>query len=327
MKTARTFRIGTRGSDLALWQAQRVQTLLRQAHPDVAVEVEIIETRGDRDKTHVLYHANAETAGLFTKNIEGALLEKRVDIAVHSLKDLPTESPKGLMLGAIPERADVHDLWITRDGSAPEAAPPSARIGTSSLRRRAMLSMIRADYIFGDIRGNVPRRLQLLEEGKFHAIILAAAGLARLEKRPEKAFELSLERFLPAPGQGAMAVQIREDDAETMELVHAIDDPKIRLAVYAERSLLHALEGGCSTPIGALAAVDGPELHLRAMVVEPTGSRSMRGDGRGGVDLAAAGDANPERRQLAWKDAERIGEDLAAELLRQGARELVPRQG
>ena len=326
MASTRTFRIGTRGSDLALWQARRVQALLAAQHADVPVELEVIETRGDRDTTHVLYQATEETIGFFTKNIERALMERRVDLAVHSLKDLPTESPEGLMLGAIPERADVHDLWITRDGSPSEQAPAGARIGTSSLRRRAQLAALRSDFVFGDIRGNVPRRLQLLAEGEFHAILLASAGLARLERRPPQAIALPLDRFLPAPGQGAMAVQIRTDDPETRELVASIDDPRVRLAVHAERALLRALEGGCSAPIGALARVEGSRLTLRAMVVDPSGARSLHGERAGTVDMTAAAEADIARRLDAWRQAESIGSALADELLERGAAEIVPRR-
>jgi hydroxymethylbilane synthase len=254
------------------------------------------------------------------------LLERRVDLAVHSLKDLPTESPAGLILGAIPERADVHDLWITRDGSGLEQAPAGARIGTSSLRRRAQLAALRPDLVFGDIRGNVPRRLQLLAEGEFHAIVLASAGLARLERRPPQAIALPLDRFLPAPGQGAMAVQIRIDDSETGELVASIDDPRVRLAVHAERALLRALEGGCSTPIGALAWVESSSLTLRAMVVDPSGARSLPGERAGTVDPTAAAEADMARRFDAWRRAESIGIALAHELIERGAAEIVPRR-
>lgn len=322
-RMGRTVRIGTRGSELALWQAHRVHELLRAAAPATEFEIEIIETRGDQDATRALYRpspladpladrADFNEIGLFTKKIEEALLDHRIDIAVHSLKDLPTTSPEGLVISAIPEREAVQDAWIARDGSTWETIRKAARVGTSSLRRRAELLLVRNDLDFRDIRGNVPRRLELLEAGEYDAIILAVAGLSRLGRLPASAVILPIDPFLPAPGQGAMAVQTRTDDPEVFGYAQRIDRLPLAVATTAERAFLQALEGGCQTPLGAYAVLEDHRLTLHGVVVAPDGSGSVRGEKA--TKLTTLAD-----RERALSEAKKLGEALAEDFLTRGA--------
>ncbi len=281
----RTLRIGTRGSELALWQAHHVAALLARldgAHDNLQIEIMEIRTEGD----HVLDRPLSEVPGkaFFTKEIEEALAAGHIDLAVHSLKDLPTELPDGLALAAVLEREDPRDVWLAKGGSAGAgfaALAAGGRVGTSSLRRRALLARYRPDLELVDLRGNVPTRVRRVEEGKYDAIILAAAGVKRLGLERHITQYLPLDRFLPAVAQGAVAVEIRAHDEATRAWVRRLDHPPTHLTTAAERALLAALQGGCQVPVGALATLAGEELTLACAVVSVDGSRHVAGERRG----------------------------------------------
>lgn len=277
---SRVFRIGSRGSKLALWQAEWVRVRLEAARPGVQVCVEVIKTEGDARRDVPLSVIGGR--GVFTKEIEQALLDNRVDIAVHSLKDLPTVVPDGLLLAATPEREDARDALVLREGFEPavtssggalDLLPRGARVGTSSVRRLAQLKHRRPDLNILDLRGNVDTRLRKLDAGWYEAVVLASAGLRRLGLDARISAHLSVEEMLPAVGQGALGIETRGDDAETNALVSALEDAATRAAVTAERSLLRALGGGCQLPIAAHAVVSGDALRLAALVAAPTGER------------------------------------------------------
>lgn len=265
--------LGTRGSALALWQAERVAARLREAHPGLSVAVTIIRTEGDR-KTDVPLTASGGK-GVFVKEIEDALASGRIDLAVHSLKDLPTDTPDGLVLAAIPERADPRDAIVSPKASALGDLPRGALVATGSPRRRSQLAHARPDLRFTLVRGNVDTRVRKLNEGAFEALILAAAGLTRLGIDAAPWTPIPAEICLPAPGQGALAIETRADDAATIRLVAALDDPVARATVGAERAFLAELGAGCLAPAGALAAVSGETLDVAAMVASLDG-RAVR---------------------------------------------------
>jgi hydroxymethylbilane synthase len=290
--------IGSRGSQLALWQAHWVAARLKEL--GVETKIEIIKTTGDKITDVPL--AKVGGKGLFTKEIEDALLEGRIDLAVHSLKDLPTELPAGLIVAAFPEREDARDALIGRKLSA---LPHAARIGTSSLRRAAQLRAMRPDLIVESIRGNLDTRLRRLDEGKYQAILLAAAGLRRLGWAGRIAEILDPDLMCPAVGQGALAIETRTAGA-ALEICARLDHAPTRAAVTAERAVLGALGGGCQVPIGAYAVVTDGKLALQAVVVSPDGLTTIRAD--------AAGPAS---------DAVSLGESAARELLENGAREVL----
>lgn len=301
--------IGSRGSKLALWQAEWVKARLEALDPGVKVRIEIIKTMGDVRTDVPLSTIGGQ--GAFTKEIEVALLDRRVDVAVHSLKDLPTVTPEGLSITATPEREDPRDALVL-----PQAAdagitsivklPQGATVGTSSLRRIAQLKHLRPDIVIKDLRGNVDTRLRKLDEGAYDAIILASAGLRRLGVTGRVMAPIETSEMLPAVGQGSLGVETRSDDAETNALVARLDDPRTRAAVLAERALLRHLGGGCQVPIAAHAKVEGDELKLDGLVATLDGTRVLRESLDG--DTA---------------DAARIGEALAARLLERGAGELL----
>lgn len=296
--------VGSRRSDLARIQARRVAALLRRAWPDLEVEHAFLTTRGDRVLDRPLPDVGGK--GLFTAELESALLEGRIDLAVHSLKDLPTWSPEGLGLLAVPEREDPRDVMVSGSGGGPEALPEGAVVGTSSLRRKALLLHHRPDCRVRDVRGNVETRLSKLERGDYDALVLAAAGLSRLDRTGPGVEALDPPLWLPAPGQGALAVQGRTEDPAVGEVVAAIDDPAVRTAVAAERAFLAALEGGCQVPIGALARGEGDEVVLHGIVLSLDGSETLSGTERGGAD-----------------DAEEVGKELAGRLREQGVERLL----
>lgn len=244
-------RIGSRGSQLALWQANHIAALLRgQGH---SVEIEIIKTTGDRLQAVTFAQVAAEsgtTKGMFTKEIEEALAEGRVDLAVHSLKDLPTELPEPFALAATPPRVDPRDVFVSVNYANLAALPQGAKVGTSSQRRRAQLKALRPDIEAVEFRGNVDTRLRKLSEGQVDAILLAAAGLDRLQKTDWVRERLDPKDFCPAAGQGSLGIETRKDDAATIAAVAFLDDADTRFAVTAERSALAALGGGCQVPIG-----------------------------------------------------------------------------
>jgi hydroxymethylbilane synthase len=300
-------RIGTRGSDLARWQAQHVADLLRGRWPDLEVAIRIITTTGDR----VLDVPLAEIGGkgLFTKEIEDALLGGAVDLAVHSLKDLPTELPDGLALGAVLARHDPLDALIAAPGSKLASLAPGARVGTSSLRRRAQILHARPDLDVVSVRGNVPTRLRRVDEGAYDAVILARAGVERLGYASRIQQILPPEVILPAPGQGALGIEIRAGDERILSILTAIEDRDTRWATDAERAFLGALGGGCQVPVGALAVPDpasAGSLRLEGLVAAPDGSRLLRG--------VRTGHAS---------DGPAIGRDLAADLVARGAAEIL----
>jgi hydroxymethylbilane synthase len=294
--------LGTRGSRLALWQAHWAAARLRAAGH--AVEIEIIKTSGDQLENVPL--SSSGTKGVFIKEIEEALLAGRIQAAVHSLKDLPAEQPEGLIIGAVPEREDPRDALISREGLNLERLPPAARVGTGSLRRQSQLRALRGDLRFGPFRGNVDTRLKKLDRAECDALVLAAAGLARLGYRSRITQYFLESEICPAVGQGALAIEVRKDDRETQNVVATLDCIPTHQAVRAERAVLRALGGGCQLPLAAYGAVKGGALHLRAVIAAPDGSEVLR---------AMAGGAP--------SDAERIGARVAEDLLRQGASALL----
>jgi hydroxymethylbilane synthase len=279
-------RIGTRGSALALWQAHHVAARIAALPGAPPTEIVEIHTQGD----HVLDVPLSQVEGkaFFTKEIEEALLAGRVDLAVHSLKDLPTELPTGLALGAVLEREDPRDVLLTRDGSRFEDLPPGAVVGTSSLRRRALLARWRPDVELSELRGNVGTRVRKLDEGHYDAIVLAAAGVKRLGLEERISEYLPVDRVPPAVAQGAVAVEVRDGDARVLAVVGRLNDAATRAAAEAERALLNTLEGGCQVPVGALAAIEEGKLALRATICSLDGARSVSGRRAGPVADAAA---------------------------------------
>ncbi len=280
-------RIGSRGSQLALWQANHISALLRaQGH---AVEIEIIKTTGDKI-TDVALAKVVGTKGMFTKEIEEALAEGRVDLAVHSLKDLPTEISSGFEIAAITKREDPHDVLCSREYRSLEELPHAARVGTSSLRRQAQLKALRPDLEIHPLRGNVDTRLRKLEAGEYDAVILAAAGLNRLGKTQLVKQVFSAEMMCPAAGQGALAIEIRAEDVAIRPHLAFLDDASARATTTCERALLKKMGGGCQVPIGALAEVRNDCLHLDAIVASPDGSKLLR-ESRAGGDPVELGEA------------------------------------
>ncbi|HEX4002336.1 MAG TPA: hydroxymethylbilane synthase [Candidatus Acidoferrales bacterium] len=285
-------RIGTRGSSLALWQANHIADSLAKLH-GIETELVRIRTSGDRLQSASVAQVNdaigAEGGkGIFIKEIEDALLSGAVDLAVHSMKDVPTETPAGLTFAAITKREDPRDCLIARDRLTLDALPQGARVGTSSLRRQAQLRHRRPDLDVADLRGNVDTRIRKLESGEFDAIVLALAGVTRLGARAKVTQIFDEDLMLPAVGQGALGIETREDDAETSRLVAALDHEETRACVTAERSLLRELQGGCQVPIGAWGRVRKGELHLEAAVFSAAGSEYVRFDEAGSPEEADA---------------------------------------
>ena len=278
-------RIGSRGSQLALWQAHHISDLLRaQGH---TVDLEIIKTTGDKITDVAL--AQVGTKGMFTKEIEEALLENRVDLAVHSLKDLPTGLVSDFEIVAITQRENPRDVFCSVTFASIEALRQNARVGTSSLRRQAQLKAVRPDLQIHPLRGNVDTRLRKLESGEYDAIILAAAGLNRLGKTQLVRQVIPPEVMTPAAGQGALGIEIRRGDSAVRALLGFLDDPAARATTTCERALLNRLGGGCQVPIGAFAEVRDRRLHLNALVAHPNGSRILR-ETRDGDDPVRLGE-------------------------------------
>jgi len=277
-------RIGSRGSQLALWQANHIAALLRERGHEI--ELEIIKTTGDKITDVAL--AKVGTKGMFTKEIEEALAEGRVDLAVHSLKDLPTELSAGFEIAAITKRENPCDVFCSQKYASVEALPRGARVGTSSLRRQAQLKALRSDLEIHPLRGNVDSRLRKLEVGEYDAIILAAAGLNRLGKTELVKQVIPAELMCPAAGQGALGIEIRAGDAATRQHLAFLDDAAARATTTCERALLNKLGGGCQVPIGASAEVRGGRLHLKAIVAHPDGSKVLR-ESREGDDPVKLG--------------------------------------
>ena len=274
-------RIGSRGSQLALWQANHIAQRLRERGHHV--EIEIIKTTGDKITEVAL--AQVGTKGMFTKEIEEALGEGRVDLAVHSLKDLPTELPCGFMLGAVTGREDPRDAFISKKFASLNELPKSSHIGTSSLRREAQLRVLRPDLRVTPLRGNVDTRLRKLEAGEYDAIILAAAGVRRLGREDAIRELLPVSVMCPAVGQGALALEIRKGDQDVASYVKFLEDAATRDQTECERALLRKLGGGCQVPIGAHASDERGKLHLVARVAKQDGSQVMTEEGEGSDPL------------------------------------------
>jgi len=268
--------LGTRGSDLALVQTRNVASLLHSAHPDLVLEETIIKTTGDKRLDVSLSAPGSLEKGLFTKELEEALLAKKIHAAVHSLKDLPTEQPPGLILGAILERADLSDALASKHAGGWRGLPEGATVATSSLRRKNQILLLRPDLRVEEIRGNVPTRLRkVLENPALDALIVASAAVVRLGDQivPDGMEMTIIEEMLPAPGQGAVAVECREEDSKTRELLASIHHEPTARCVHAERELLHSLGGGCHLPLGARAVIENGELRLLAGLFEADGIR------------------------------------------------------
>jgi hydroxymethylbilane synthase len=285
-------RIGTRGSSLALWQANHIADLLAQRH---AIEAEIvrIRTTGDHLQSASVAQVNAaigsesSAKGIFIKELEEALLAGTIDLAVHSMKDVPTEIPAGLEFAAITRREDPRDCLISRDSATLKTLAPGARVGTSSLRRQAQLCHHRPDIEAVDLRGNVDTRLKKLAAAEFDAIILAVAGVNRLGLSSRITQVLEEDVMLPAVGQGALGIETRANDTETSRLAAALDDAETRACVTAERALLHELQGGCQVPLGAWAHLADGEIHIEAAVFSADGREFVRRDTRGALANSA----------------------------------------
>jgi hydroxymethylbilane synthase len=291
--------IGSRGSQLALWQAHWIQARLEKLGQESRIE--IIKTTGDKITDVALSQVGSK--GLFTKEIEEALLAGTIDVAVHSLKDMPTDLPAGLTLAAIPEREDPRDALV---GRALEDLAQGARVGTGSLRRSAQLRARRPDLRMEDIRGNVDTRLRKLDEGRYDAIVLASAGLRRLglERRITELFNPSV--MCPAVGQGALAVETRDDGGPAFQIARRLENAEVRAAVTAERAVLAALGGGCQAPMGAYSYINDGTLYVIAMIISPDGKQLIRHAKHGSIADAAA-----------------LGRALAEQLLSEGGKEIL----
>jgi hydroxymethylbilane synthase len=296
--------IGTRGSKLALWQAEWVRTALRQRFPGLAVELATIKTEGDKILDVPLAQVGGK--GLFVKEIEDALLDGRADVAVHSMKDMPSELPAALVIGAVPEREIPADVLISRNGLTLRELPAGGVIGTSSLRRAAQLRHLRPDLAVVPLRGNVETRLRKLDTDRLAAVVLAAAGVKRLGLERRVTEYLDDETMLPAVGQGALCIEIREDDPRIGPLVAVLDHPATRTVVGGERAFLKRLQGGCQVPIAGHGRLDGAHFTLTGLVADVDGGTVIK-DRLSGPAAAA----------------ERIGIELAETLLGRGADEIL----
>jgi len=278
-------RIGTRGSALALAQADRVARRLRAAHPGLTLELRTVRTAGDRDQKRALEEIGGR--GVFVTALEDALLAGEIDVAVHSLKDVPTQLPAGLTLAACPERADPHDALVSRAGWSIDSLPEGARVGTGSPRRRGQLLHAHQNLRVDPIRGNVDTRLGKVLAGEYDALVLARAGLLRLGRRQGiKAVPIPFRVMLPPAGQGTLVAEARRDDRSTLKFLAAIDDPALALASRLERQVTSELGAGCHGGLGVLATVRAGRLYLRAAVVAPDGSALLWREVRGACDVA-----------------------------------------
>ena len=300
----RIIRIATRKSLLALWQANHVKDRLEQLHPDVTVELVPMTTQGDVLLDTPLSKIGGK--GLFIKELEQAMLDGRADIAVHSMKDVPVEFPEGLGLTVICEREDPRDAFVSNQYQSLDQLPAGAVVGTASLRRECQIRARRPDLVVKTLRGNVQTRLRKLDEGEYDAIILAAAGLKRLELEDRIACLLSPDESLPANGQGAVGIECRLDDPELLALLAPLDHHPTRLRVVAERAMNQGLQGGCQVPIGSYAELEGDKLWLRGLVGRPDGSQIICDEITG---LASQGEA--------------LGAELAKRLLARGADKIL----
>ncbi len=296
--------IGTRGSRLALWQAGWVQARLQELAPGLTIEIQRIRTSGDKILDVPL--AKIGGKGLFIKEIEEALLRKEVDVAVHSMKDVPSELPSGLAILCVPPREDPHDAWIGKDRVTLTKLKSGAKVGTSSLRRQAQLLSHRSDITIKMLRGNLDTRLRKLQEGEFDAIVLAAAGLKRLGWDDQITELLTPDVSLPAIGQGALGIESRNDDDFVRQLLMPLNHHETHVAISAERALLAGLEGGCQVPIAGLAVVENDTVTIRGLVASVDGKRVIRDQVTGPA-----------------KEASQLGEKLAGRLLQAGGDKIL----
>lgn len=296
--------IGTRGSKLALWQANYIADCLRSRFPGVEVSLKRVMTTGDKILDVPLARIGGK--GLFTKELETEMLTGQIDLAVHSLKDMPTELPPGLTLAAITERVDPGDAFISPQYKTVDALPQGAKVGTSSLRRKAQLLNYRPDLVISDLRGNLDTRLQKLETEQLDAIILAVAGLKRLGWQDRITQVLPPSLCLPAVGQGALAIETRSDDAEVMDMLAFLNHDSTRAAVTAERSFLREVEGGCQVPVGVFGQANSNSLLLEAVILSVDGVQVIRDTVSG-----------------TWAEAEDLGRALAQKMLAAGGREIM----
>ncbi len=303
----KALRIGTRGSALALWQARSISEALRQA---TGIESELVIVKTSGDKFQQTSFAQIGAKGVFIKELEDALLELRIDLAVHSMKDVPTDMPGGLTIAAICKRQDVRDALLSSTGTTLEDLPRGARVGTSSLRRQSQLLHVRNDLKMLELRGNVDTRIEKLKRGDYDAIVLAKAGLDRLGLSGNITQVLPTEICLPAAGQGAIGIEAREQDSETLRVLAALNDVETRGGVTAERAALAGLEGGCQVSIGAWGRMESGKLALDVAVLSPDGARRISGRNVG----------TPENAQA-------IGVAVASELRKKGAAALLVREG
>lgn len=302
--TTETLRIATRKSALALWQAEYVKAQLEKFHPNLVVELVPMTTKGDIILDTPL--AKVGGKGLFVKELEVAMLEGRADIAVHSMKDVPVEFPEGLGLSVICPREDPRDAFVSNTHQALSDLPEGAIVGTSSLRRQCQLKAMRPDLEIRDLRGNVNTRLQKLDNGEYDAIILAAAGLLRLEMPNRIAQFIEPEVMLPANGQGAVGIECRLNDERVVSLLAPLEDKTTRIRVLAERAMNRKLQGGCQVPIGSYATIDNQQLFLHGLVGSIDGNNILRADISGSIE-----------------QAEVLGEQLADQLLALGADKIL----
>lgn len=300
----RKYIIGSRGSELALWQTRHVKAALEQHFPEINLEIKIIKTTGDKMLEVAL--SKIGDKGLFTKQIETALLSGEIDLAVHSLKDLQTLQPKGLYIGAVSKRERANDVLISKKFASVDELPQNAKVATGSLRRKSQLLHYRPDLEIFEIRGNVPTRLKKFEESDLDAMILAFAGVHRLNLDEHIAEIIPFEIMLPAVGQGAMAVEIRTEDVELKEFLQVFDDAETHACVAAERAFLCLLEGGCQVPIGANATLEKNEIYLEGFVGSLDGKTNLR-----------------EKISGAKENAKKLGEQLAQNLIAKGANEIL----
>lgn len=297
--------IATRGSDLALWQANHVKAALEKENPQYTISLNVIKTKGDIIRDTPLAALGGK--GLFVKEIEEALLTQRADLAVHSVKDVPMRLPDGLILGCVPKREVASDCFLSVKWPSLEELPPGASVGTCSLRRRAQLLSLRPDLRITDLRGNIDTRLRRLEAGDFDAVILATAGLYRLGLTCRYMQPLDVDKFIPAVGQGALGIECREDNYELLVMLAALEDRFARVCVSAERAFLRTLDGGCQAPIAAHARMaDEESIFIEGLVGTPDGRDILRGQQGGDASLA-----------------EKIGADLGEGLLLRGAARLL----
>ncbi len=302
----KALRIGTRGSALALWQARSIARALLEA---TRVEPEIIIIKTSGDKFQQVSFSQIGTKGVFIKELEDALLENRIDLAVHSMKDVPTEMPEGLIIAAIGKREDVRDALLSANGATLDLLPAGARVGTSSLRRQSQLLHARRDLQLLELRGNVDTRVEKLKRGDYDAIVLAKAGLDRLGLSANISQVLPPELSLPAAGQGAIGIEARASDSETLRVLTSLDDAETRSAVAAERAALAALGGGCQVPIGAWGRLEGGKLALDVAVLSPDGTHRLW-----------------EKDSAPPQEAEALGQRVAQKLLASGATALLERE-